>query len=99
MNNKELITELSQRTGNSQHNTQKMVMTVLENLLAKVVKQNAVQVPAFGTFEVKKRVERCIVNPGNGKKMLIPPKLVMNFRPVTAWKEHMQKGGAGDEQD
>ena len=55
------------------------------------------QVPLFGTFERKKRMERILVNPNNGKKMLVPPKLILAFRPVMAWKSEMQKGGGADE--
>ncbi len=97
MNNKELIAELAQRTGNSQQATQKMVLAVMENILSRVEDKEAVQVPAFGTFEVKKRLERVLVNPNNGKKMLVPPKLVLGFKPVVAWKESLQKGGIDSE--
>ena len=64
-----------------------------------VEEQQTAQIPLFGTFEVKKRMERILVNPNNGKKMLVPPKLVLNFKPVTGLKEKLQKGGTVDEQD
>ncbi len=93
MNNKELIAELSQRTGFSQQTTKKMVLTMLDDYLSRVVQEGVLQVPTFGTFEVKKRLERVIVSPNNGKKLLVPPKLVINFRPTSAYKERLQKGG------
>jgi len=52
-----------------------------------------VSLPNFGTFEVKKRMERVIVNPSTKQRMLVPPKLVLNFRPVTSIKEILKKGG------
>ncbi len=97
MNNKELIAELSQRTGLPQSDTRKMVLSTIDELLRQVSEEEVVVVPDFGTFDVKKRVERVITSPSNGKKLLIPPKLVMNFRPVAAWKEQIQKGGGSDE--
>lgn len=93
MNNKELIIELSQRTDQTQQATQRMVLAVMEQLLSHVEENESFQVPSFGTFEVKKRLERVLVNPNNGKKMLVPPKLVLGFKPVTTLKERMQKGG------
>ncbi len=99
MNNKELITELSARAGVSQQSARKMVMTVVDNLLTRAQNEGSVQVPGFGTFEVKKRLERIIVSPGTGKKMLVPPKLTFAFRPTTAWKGQLQKGDSQDEQD
>lgn len=97
MNNKELIVELAQRTNQTQQATQRMTLAVIEQLLSQVEENESFQVPAFGTFEVKKRLERILVNPNNGKKMLVPPKLVLGFKPVTTLKERMQKGGTDDE--
>jgi len=97
VNNKELITELAQRTNQTQQATQKMVLAVMEQLLTQVEENETFQVPLFGTFEVKKRLERVLINPNNGKKMLVPPKLVLGFKPVTNLKERMQKGGTVDE--
>lgn len=74
-----------------------MVLAVMEQLLGQVEENNSFQVPSFGTFEVKKRLERILVNPNNGKKMLVPPKLILGFKPVTTLKERMQKGGSDDE--
>ena len=47
----------------------------------------------FGTFEVKKRLERVVVNPTTKKRQLVPPKLVLGFRPVASVKEKLKNGG------
>ncbi len=96
MNNKEFILELSQRTGMSQQNTKKMVFTVMDHMLSHITEETPVHVPNFGSFEVKKRLERVIVNP-DGRRMLVPPKLVINFRPTTGYKEQLNNGGGQDE--
>lgn len=41
----------------------------------------------FGTFEVRKRLERVAMNPATRQKVLVPPKLVMAFRPSPSLKE------------
>jgi nucleoid DNA-binding protein len=41
---------------------------------------DSVQVPGFGTFEPKKRDERVMVHPSTGKRMLVPPKVVVGFK-------------------
>jgi len=51
-----------------------------------------VLVPNFGTFEPKKKLERVIVNPASGQRMLVPPKLVLGFKPNQTWKDKL-KGG------
>ena len=50
-----------------------------------------VTISGFGTFEVKKRMERVLVNPTTGKKMLVPPKLVLGFKPSNSIKEQLKK--------
>lgn len=60
------------------------VATLVEALSNVIATQcgnlNAIAVPGFGTFEGKKRNERVVTNPGNGKKMLVPPKISLNFK-------------------
>ena len=55
---------------------------------------DSVLIPTFGTFEVKKKLERIMVNPSTGQRMLVPPKLVLNFKPNASWKERVKNGGA-----
>jgi DNA-binding protein HU-beta/integration host factor subunit alpha len=47
----------------------------------------------FGTFEVKKKLERIIVNPATGQHMLVPPKLVLGFKQSDSWKTEMRNEG------
>lgn len=98
MNNKEYIAELARRTGYSQDDTQKLVRKVIDAMIAQFEEGDAVSVPNFGTFEVKRRMERVVVNPVTKKRQLVPPKLVLGFRPVAAVKEKLKYGGDDNEQ-
>ena len=91
MNNKEYIAELAQQSGYTQTDTQKMVAAVIEQMGDSFEEGNRVLIPNFGTFEVKKRLERIIVNPGTQQRMLVPPKLVLNFRPKESVKDKLNK--------
>lgn len=93
MNNKDFIAELAQRTGYSADETQKFVNVVVEAMGDYLQDDNSVLIPAFGTFEVKKKLERIMVNPTTGQRMLVPPKLVVGFKPNPVWKEKIKKGG------
>ncbi|MBP7856382.1 MAG: HU family DNA-binding protein [Prevotella sp.] len=93
MNNKEYIAELAQRAGYTQADTAKMVRTLIEEMGAHFEDGDTIQVSGFGTFEVKKRLERIVVNPGTQQRMLVPPKLVLNFKPIAAIKETLKKSG------
>ena len=92
MNNKEFIAELAERTGYSLKDTQKLVNNIINAMGDAFQEDNSVQVPNFGTFEAKQKMERIIVNPSSGQRMLVPPKLVLNFKPNQNWKDKL-KGG------
>ena len=93
MTNKDFILELAEQTGYSPEDTQKMVNVIVETMGDNFQEDNMVLVPAFGTFEVKKKMERVMVNPSTGQRMLVPPKLVLNFKPNASWKDQIKKGG------
>jgi DNA-binding protein HU-beta/integration host factor subunit alpha len=89
MNNKEFINELAERTGYSPKDTQKLVDNIINAMGDAFQEDNAVLVPNFGTFEPKKKLERVIVNPASGQRMLVPPKLVLGFKPNQTWKDKL----------
>lgn len=93
MTNKDFISELAQQTGYSPEDTQKMVNSIVEAMGDHFQENGSVLVPTFGTFEVKKKLERIMVNPSTGQRMLVPPKLVLNFKPNANWKERVKNGG------
>ncbi|MDD7318659.1 MAG: HU family DNA-binding protein [Prevotella sp.] len=97
MNNKDFIQRLSQRLGMTQDDTQATLNKAIDIMGDIFQEGNAVQFPNFGTFEVKKRLERIVVNPGTKQRMLVPPKLVLGFKPVASVKEKLKNGGAGNE--
>ena len=92
MNNKEFITELAERTGYTAKDTQKLATNLINAMADAFQEDNAVLVPNFGVFETKKKMERIMVNPSTGQRMLVPPKLVLNFKPNQTWKAQL-KGG------
>ena len=51
---------------------------------------NTISLQGFGTFEVKKKLERISVNPVTQQRMLIPPKLVLAYKPSVTLKENFK---------
>jgi len=97
LNNKEFISELSQRSGYTQENTQNLVRGIIDAFGISFDDGEDVHIGGFGTFELKKRTERVVVNPSTGQRMMVPPKLVLTFRPVASIKEKLKNGGHDDE--
>ena len=91
MNNKELINELAEEPGYTKEDSQRLVKSLIDTMSEDFEKGENVTISGFGTFEVKKRMERVLVNPTTGKKMLVPPKLVLGFKPSNSIKEQLKK--------
>lgn len=89
MNNKEFISSLSKRTGYKADDVQRMVRTSVNAVIDSLVAGETMSISRLGTFDVKKRMERVINNPGTGQRMLVPPKLVVNFKPLNSIKESL----------
>ena len=92
MNNKELIAELAERTGYSVKDTQRLANNLIDAMGDAFQQDDAVMVANFGVFETKKKMERIMVNPSTGQRILVPPKLVLGFKPNQMWKDKL-KGG------
>lgn len=90
MDSKTFISELSGHLGRDAEDIS-AVVTALGRTIAECVKEgDVVSMPGFGTFESKKRLEREAVHPSSGKRILIPPKLTMVFRPSTLLKQKIR---------
>lgn len=87
MNNKEFIAELSARLGYSVKDTTNVVSSTVSVISEQLQEGNSLIVQGFGTFDVKKKMERISVNPATKQRMLVPPKLVINFRPSNVIKD------------
>ncbi len=83
---------MAERTGYTAKDTQKLVNNLVDAMADAFQEDNAVLVPNFGVFETKKKMERIMVNPSTGQRMLVPPKLVLNFKPNQSWKDKLRGG-------
>lgn len=87
MNNKEFTSELSRRLGYTLKDTSELMSSMLANMADHLQDSNVVSIQGFGTFEVKKKAERISINPTTKQRMLVPPKLVLAYKPSTALKD------------
>jgi len=80
MNYSELLTALAQRLQLSKMEVEKRLDETTSIITAELVKSNLVSIVNFGTLEVKKKQEHFGIHPNTGKKLLVPPKLVIKYR-------------------
>lgn len=81
MKNKELIAELSKRLEWTSQEVTEALSAFGSVVGSCLVDNDIVYLQGLGQFEVKKKMERISVNPSNGKRYLVPPKLVPAFKP------------------
>ena len=87
MNNKEFVNALATRL---QKNPQavKQQIEALVNTMASMLGEGAtLTVQGFGAYEVKKKKERIIIHPITKQRQLVPPKLVVAFKPSPTLKD------------
>jgi DNA-binding protein HU-beta len=89
MNSKEFISSLANRTGKSNKEVTSLVSATVSAIISELAEENSVAISGFGTFEVKKKLERVLVNPITKQRMLVPPKIVVSFKPNASLKMKM----------
>ena len=61
--------------------------SLLSSMTQELEEGNVIAVQGFGSFEVKKKAERISINPASKQRMLVPPKLVLSYRPSNTLKD------------
>ena len=87
MNNKESTSELAERLGYTIKDTSELIGSLLSSMTQELEEGNVIAVQGFGSFEVKKKAERISINPASKQRMLVPPKLVLSYRPSNTLKD------------
>ena len=75
-----MVETVADNLGRSTEDVNKLLEAFAAVLCARCSEMDSVQVPGFGTFEPKKRDERVMLHPSSGKRMLVPPKVVVGFK-------------------
>ena len=90
MDNKTLIERVAADTGMSREEVQETLNAFYTLTAECCVAMDTIIIPGFGQFEPKKRKERLTVHPATGRRLLLPPKLVVNFKPSGVMKSNLQ---------
>ena len=86
MNSKEFISDLASRIKLTNKETSSLVSAAVSVIEGELMDENTITIPGFGIFEVKKKLERVLVNPVTKQRMLVPPKMTVSFKPNTSLK-------------
>ena len=90
MNNKEFIADLATRLDEKAKETQRLA-SIFSTVFAESLEEgDSLSLQGFGTFEVKKKLERIVTNPTNKQRMLVPPKVALSFKPSNILKDKIK---------
>lgn len=87
MNNREFTSELAERLGYTIKDTSELINSLLSGMTQKLEEGNVIVIQGFGSFEVKKKTERISINPVSKQRTLVPPKLVVSYKPSNTLKD------------
>lgn len=90
MDNKQLQEAIAKRMGRNSADVAKLLDAFVTIIKERCGELDSIAVPGFGTFEAKKKLERIVVNPGTGKRMLVPPKITLSFKPSALLKSKIK---------
>ena len=90
MDYKTLLDTLASRLGKDREEIAGMVED-FGSVITDILKTgDIVAIPTVGTFETKLKAERVALHPSSGKKLLVPPKITINFKPSTLLKQKIR---------
>lgn len=90
MDYKTFLETLSQRLNAGKEEISEMISSLSQVMTDTALDGDTVTFPGFGSFEPRKRIERIACHPKSGKRMLIPPKITLTFRPSTLLKQKVR---------
>lgn len=90
MNKTELVAALAEKTGASKKDTDNTLNAFTEVIIEALKRDGKVQLPGFGTFEIRTRAARTGRNPHTGEAIEIAAVKVPAFKPGKAMKDAIQ---------
>ena len=87
MTNKELVSELSEQLEWTQVKVSEVLAEAVDLFNNKLAENATITIPNFGLFQTHKQTERISVNPQTQQRLLVPPKITVNFKPAFVLKE------------
>lgn len=67
--------------------TSELIGSLLSSMTQELEEGNVIAVQGFGSFEVKRKRNEFPINPASKQRMLVPPKLVLSYRPSNTLKD------------
>ena len=78
---KDIVKQISEKTGIQQTMVAKVVQLTLDSIIDVIAAEGNIELRNFGVFSVVQRAPRTARNPRTGEKVHVPPKRAVKFYP------------------
>ena len=89
MDNKTLVQSLSKNLGEDPHKVSAMIDAFAAVLRSSATTLTNVAIPSFGTFSPVKVDEEIVTDRVTGRRMLLPPQVVIEFQPAAMLRKKL----------
>lgn len=93
MTKKEIVRAISEEIGLTQLKTKEIVQKTFDAIIETLVEEGRIELRNFGVFEVKRRAPRKARNPRTNKRVFVPEKYVVTFRPGKQMEQRVRQMG------
>ena len=91
MQHKELVEKLSKSLDRNKSDINKLVEALSNVVMERCSEHDSISVPRFGTIEAVKHNETVKVDESTGKRMLLPPRVDVEFTTSTVLKKRLNQ--------
>ena len=91
MTKTELISAVAEKTGSKKKDAETAVNTIFATITEELAKGEKVSIVGFGTFEVRDRKEKPVINPQTKEMMIAPASKAAAFKAGLALKSAVNK--------
>lgn len=99
MTKKDIVMEVSSKTGIKQVEVKEIVQRTLDAIIGALSREDRVELRNFGVFSVKHRKGRKGRNPRTGEEVPVPPKTVPVFKPGLLMREKVEEIGKAEREE
>jgi integration host factor subunit beta len=94
MTKADLVGEVERVTDLSRKESESVVETIFESIIAALQSDDKIEIRGFGSFRTRQRRGRTGRNPKTGAKVEVPPKKIPFFKPSKELKDFINTSGS-----
>ena len=87
---KNLLTDVAHELGRDKKDVTRLLDALAQAIIQTCGEMDNVAIPGFGTFEPVKHEEQIMTDRSTGGQLLLPPEIVLTFKPASKLKRTLE---------